>query len=243
MFQSFECAHVWSFSVRRATRHVRGEEGALSAEERARIDDFVVRDAAAQYATGRVLLRSVLGAYSGRAPSDVSIVIGQYGRPECPSDGLRFNLSHSDDCLMIAVSVGGAVGVDVERVRAIDAAESLASRHFHPDESRDIATLSEASERSLAFLRCWVRKEAYLKGVGVGLHGALDDFRVPVEPAPVSWVRRRGDAEATASWRVLDVEPCAGYVGALAVESSCVAPSALASGDWKYLQSLTTGSA
>ncbi|WP_324290404.1 4'-phosphopantetheinyl transferase family protein [Streptomyces sp. H27-H1] len=41
---------------------------------------------------------------------------------------------------------------------------------LHPREAAELASLSPG-ERSAAFTRVWTRKEAYLKGLGVGLSG------------------------------------------------------------------------
>lgn len=82
--------------------------------------------------------------------------------------GLQFNLSHSADLLVVVVARGRAVGVDVEKIQ---------------------------KGRSLGFLLKWTRREALLKGIGVGL-------RSP-------WRR-----EATEKgWRLRSFRPSPGFVG------------------------------
>uniref|UniRef100_UPI0015F0A0DF 4'-phosphopantetheinyl transferase superfamily protein n=1 Tax=Streptomyces phytophilus TaxID=722715 RepID=UPI0015F0A0DF len=57
--------------------------------------------------------------------------------------------------------------------------------------------------RSAAFTRLWTRKEAYLKGLGVGLGRALDADDV---------------STAVPGWHLVDLAPGTGHAGALAVE-------------------------
>ena len=65
------------------------------------------------------------------------------------------------------------------------------------------------------FYRCWTRKEAILKAEGVGLHRALDSFDVallPDEPAELLGTRE----PFSYPWKLHDVSPAPGTIGALA---------------------------
>ena len=87
-----------------------------------------------------------------------------YGRPFIASRGdVDFNLSHSGDMVVCALSVGeGRVGVDVEK-NDISLPERhrehFAKRYFSPSEGVDASNV----------VRAWTEKEAYLKYLGVGL--------------------------------------------------------------------------
>jgi 4'-phosphopantetheinyl transferase len=61
-------------------------------------------------------------------------------------------------------------------------------------------------------LRCWVRKEAYLKGLGIGLGD--DPASVDVGPGP--------GPEGPDGWSVVDVEAGPRYLAAVAL--AAVAP-------------------
>ncbi len=54
----------------------------------------------------------------------------------------------------------------------------LAKHICHPNEWRALAH-APANERDHALLRLWVRKEALLKAVGVGLHWDMAGFEAP----------------------------------------------------------------
>jgi 4'-phosphopantetheinyl transferase len=118
------------------------------------------------------------------------------------------------------VSAGREVGVDVERVRAQPNHLDMATRYFTPNESQRLNALPPA-EGERAFFHVWTRKEAFLKAIGLGLTHGLERFEVAVPPdEPCRLLHIDGDAAAAARWTLRNLEPAAGYVGALAVEGT-----------------------
>ena len=91
---------------------------------------------------------------------------------------LRFNVSHSGAIAAIAVS-HREVGVDAEGIDADLAWRRIADEFFSPAEISALDTVASAGRRR-AFFDCWVRKEAYLKALGVGLRRPTTTFTVPV---------------------------------------------------------------
>ncbi|TAK23891.1 MAG: 4'-phosphopantetheinyl transferase superfamily protein [Chloroflexota bacterium] len=74
---------------------------------------------------------------------------------------------------------------------------------------------------SSRFLRMWTRKEAYAKTRGDGIaldFKALDVSAAALASAPL--LRPLNDAADTPGWRVPDLDPRDGFVGALAVAVS-----------------------
>lgn len=74
--------------------------------------------------------------------------------PDCP--GLDFSVTHSHGIAFCALSDGGRVGIDAEKLRDFPSASRLAARFFAP------------AEQNEEFFRVWTRKEAYLKYLGTG---------------------------------------------------------------------------
>ncbi|MFE7168811.1 4'-phosphopantetheinyl transferase family protein [Streptomyces sp. NPDC057616] len=152
-------------------------------------------------------LRALLAGYTGREPAELTIrraacpaCGGPHGRPRTPdAGGLEYSMAHSGDLVLYAFA-DRPVGVDLEASAVRTSTVRTVSRWLCADERRLLEGLPEA-ERQAAFVRCWVRKEAYLKGIGTGLaHG--------VEAAP----DRKGGA-----WRLISLDPPEGYVAAAAL--------------------------
>ena len=110
-----------------------------------------------------LLLEKVLKEY-GQDPKN--IVIGKHGKPEL--EGIYFNLSHSDDMVICAVS-DKPVGCDVERLR--QAPKGIATRYFSEKEQVYLEQFG-GEDYDKEFFRLWTVKESYVKmtGEGMGLY-------------------------------------------------------------------------
>ncbi|TMJ89380.1 MAG: 4'-phosphopantetheinyl transferase superfamily protein [Alphaproteobacteria bacterium] len=130
---------------------------------------------------------------------------------EADSD-IQFSLSHCRDVALIAFTRGVPVGVDVEHVRPLADWKRIAARYLHPGERMELMALSE-DERLTAFFRCWTRKEAVAKALGVGLSlplnrcppGAAGDAQR--RPAARSLVLAGANADATLHRRAGNARP------------------------------------
>ena len=85
-----------------------------------------------------------------------------------PQSGSTSRTRRSWRC--VAVCRGRELGVDLERVRPIGEAQRIVESYFSPGEQAEFAAIGE-EDKELAFLRGWTRKEAILKGLGIGLAG------------------------------------------------------------------------
>lgn len=143
----------------------------LSEHECERLDAYRSRAAAERYVVTRSLVRTVLGAHTGVAPRDLRVRLTPTGKPE--AEGVHFNVTHSGEVVLLAVSDDRPVGVDVERRRDVARVQALIDRWLTPDERRELTMLqSRGLDDSEAFLRVWSLKEARLKALGVGISGA-----------------------------------------------------------------------
>ncbi len=172
----------------------------------------------------RGVLRLLLGAYLGRDPAALEFDYGEKGKPILPGarlagEELHFNLSDSEDLGLYGFARGLEIGVDVEMLRQMDDAESIAESFFSREE-RDELRAVPAAETSRAFLNCWTRKEAYIKAIGEGLSEPLGRFRVTLVPGePARFVHLGGDRERAARWTLTHLVPTTGSVGAVAYAS------------------------
>jgi 4'-phosphopantetheinyl transferase len=193
----------------------------LSAEERAQAERLRRDRDRAVYVRTRVFLRQLLAGYLHVGVADVVLGAGAEGKPEVIGASCRgwpyFNVSHSGSVSLIAVSERGEVGVDVELVRDDGTLRDVALAFFSATEVAAISRLPR-HERRDAFFDCWVRKEAYLKGLGTGLRRATTDFDVPLGPAGGIVRDHARAAGARSTWHVYPLDVGRGYAAALAVE-------------------------
>jgi 4'-phosphopantetheinyl transferase len=109
----------------------------MSADEQARARRFVFEKDRRRFSAARVLLRMLLARYVGTDPAELRFATGGHGKPSLEGfeSAPAFNVSHSQDVAVIAVSRAGDVGVDVEAIRKMDDGEAIAGRFFAQYES------------------------------------------------------------------------------------------------------------
>jgi 4'-phosphopantetheinyl transferase len=189
----------------------------LSPEERDRAARLRVDRDRQRYVMCRSALRVILAGYLQSSPQSLKFTSGEHGKPLLAGSPVEFNVSHSGDLGLVAVSSSGPVGVDVEAPREMSAPMDLAARYFHPEE-REAVERAPSSERHRVFLACWTRKEAVLKNIGAGL--TLDPRRIRVGATDADRGVRLEWREARHEILVRSLNLAHGYVGACATAAS-----------------------
>src|SRR6185436_4527974 len=126
----------------------------------------------------------ILGGLLNVKPASLVFSYGEFGKPQIAAPVAahphHFNMAHSDSIAVYATATH-ELGVDLERIRAMDETEQIAARFFSPREERCLLALP-AKQRMEAFFNCWTRKEAYLKAIGLGLDDRIDEIEVSLAP-------------------------------------------------------------
>ena len=184
--------------------------GCLDRQERERADRFQFARHANAFRCAHVMRRSVLGEYLAQQPDALHFETGSHGRPRLSAiDGnipaIQFNASSSLPVSLLAVTVSGSVGIDVERSRPVPDALRIAQTQFLPDEGRQVSDRSRSVDRQDAFFRCWTRKEAVVEAMGTGLHTELDIFFVGADPETPEFRPRFVDPGNVEDWWLVDL--------------------------------------
>ncbi len=209
--------HVWRGRLAADPRARAVLERLLSEDECQRAARFNFERDRRRYVASRGMLRRIVACYLDDRPERLRFRYEKHGRPalvpERPDACIDFNMSHSGELALLAIAHRRRIGVDVEKVRPDIAPDEIAQRFFSPNEVRALLSLPE-DLRYQAFLRCWTRKEAYVKARGEGLAIALDSFDVTLAPGvPARFVRGVGP-----SWQLLGFVAEPGYAAALAYD-------------------------
>ncbi len=226
-----DAIHVWTFRLDIADWRDRLRPEWLSADELAHAGRFAFPALRRRFVVCRTTLRAILGSYLRRRPGELTFAQGPYGKPYLNAararGRIRFNMSHSDELAMVAVSRQRELGVDLERVRPVDEIESIVARSFAPAERLAFERVPRPA-RLATFYRYWTLKEACLKACGVGLGRGLPEVDVSLaEGRPLCLSDAAG---VPRYWRVHALDPAAGYCGALVVEGRAGAVTTL--GEW-----------
>ncbi len=205
--------HIWHARFDWLTDKYNTFEATLAADERLRAARYIAQQMRDRFVLARGMLRAVLASYLNAIPDALRLAYGMKGKPFLPGSDIRFNLSHADGLIVLAITRGVEIGVDVENVRPIPEMKTMVRDNFSLSEQAALWSLP-AVEQSDAFFRIWTRKEAYVKALGDG-YMSFGQFDVNHENPP-RIIRVEQDDPARWSLAQLDLGP--DYAGAVCIE-------------------------
>jgi len=211
--------HVWLIALDAEDSAVSLCETLLSDDELARANRYRFPRDRRRFIMARGCLRVILGSYLAVPPQSVQFLYNTHGKPslsDLHNTTIEFNLSHTDEIALLAVTNGVRVGIDIESGEALTDCRSLAERFFHSSEAAELATLPEDGYKQ-AFLNVWTRKEALMKAIGEGLAIGLEDVVVSVLPGAPARILSVPDDGA---WTLYALDPGGGYVASLVTEGA-----------------------
>jgi len=142
----------------------------LSPDEQERAERLLDQQGQQRFIQARSALRIILGKYLEVAPSELAFGYGEHGKPfvQDPTTDLCFNLTHSHELALLAVTHKAEVGIDLERPQARSNAQAIARRLFDETIQQELDKL-EGSALTQAFYQHWTAHEAAIKALGSGI--------------------------------------------------------------------------
>lgn len=172
--------------------------GFLSLAEKLRYDQYHTK-AARLFLISRVLVKTVLGDKLGISPHEVNIQLHPNGKPFVEgSKAVYFNLSHSANVIVLAVTEAGEIGIDVERLdrefewRRVDSV--LASSEIEWIKQNELIDPSSVYQR---FFQIWTLKESYIKCTGEGMSRHLKKLNFHVLAEHIEFLDSTRDIQKT----------------------------------------------
>ncbi|MFH0957091.1 MAG: 4'-phosphopantetheinyl transferase superfamily protein, partial [Pseudomonadota bacterium] len=175
--------HIWRVFLPELLVYKKELEKLLSDEEKKSAQEFKSNDNRSLFIIRRGVLRSLIQDYTGIQADTVEFSLSTWGKPEIVQkrelESLEFNATHSRNMMLVAFGRNFRLGVDLEYVDQDYPVKKVATRFFTSEESSILRELApdEIVER---FFEIWVRKEAFLKALGLGLSLPLNSFQVPM---------------------------------------------------------------
>jgi 4'-phosphopantetheinyl transferase len=140
----------------------------LSVDEKEKANQFMQPLHKRHYIIAHGLLRHYLAQYTLLAPSLLQFDTHPNGKPYITNaPDVSFNLSHSHEYIMFAITKHHALGMDIEYMKPRPFI-GIAEKMFHPDEVHFL-NKSNGYDFIYRFFYLWSRKEAFIKYTGEGL--------------------------------------------------------------------------
>lgn len=179
-----ESIHIWYSQVPSVPPNI----SSLAADEIRKANKFVRPVDQRRHLATRAMVRELLSQYYPLEPAMWRFVTNDFGKPTIDATitaDLYFNVSHTSEVIVCAITSFPEIGIDVEDRIPNDLHE--VSQHFFA--KSEIDWLNESPNDQAArerFTTIWTMKEAYIKAVGKGLSIPLDSFSVAPTRATAS---------------------------------------------------------
>jgi len=225
---SAEHLDIWRVQLDLPDEQVNNLAAKLNDEEQLRADKFLLKRKAREFIVSRTALKTILACVLQRTPNELMFKAGVNGKPYLVNNNLpvplHFNLAHSDELALIAVTTSGQIGIDIEKIRTDIDHDNLSRRFFS---AREYAALQQINDqdRLSAFFATWTRKEAVVKATGSGIATSLKQFDVTVDPVQTPQILLSAETpEEIASLFLATINVGTEYYATLATSSNIEAP-------------------
>jgi 4'-phosphopantetheinyl transferase len=214
-----QVTHLWRINLDQQEAFVSGWQNILSVKELSQVKRFRRADLAQRYADCHVRVRQILSNYLDVPPEHICFTRNAYGKPAIAPvhrSSIQFNLSHSNDWALLAVTQHKRVGIDLEQVTAQDDLVGLAETGFLVDTLR-MWKQTESHLEPLEFFKYWTLQESLLKAYGIGFSHPSQTLRYSVNlPDKLESTFQN----KTTIWTIHQFNPADGFTASLTIEES-----------------------
>jgi 4'-phosphopantetheinyl transferase len=214
------CVHIWQANLKSLKEFPKDMSESLSPNELERASKLKFTNDRDHFIVRHYLLRLILSKYCDCKPQELMFSYNSYHKPfiNIPEfREIKFNMSSSDDSLIIGLSNQNDIGIDVEKVRETDNLERIALENFSQGE---LDYLNSEKDKTTAFYNIWTRKEAFIKAFGKGIYFPLKSFCVDINVAGscenLTIFKNPGESKL---WRTMSLKTFDNHIAALAIKS------------------------
>ncbi|MFQ5660531.1 MAG: 4'-phosphopantetheinyl transferase family protein [Gammaproteobacteria bacterium] len=213
---------IWRTKLDLPKQEIAAYLSLLSPDEVKRASCFKVKRKYREYVITRGLLRRVLGDTLRADPKGFLFEYAEHEKPFLKEDwgggAVSFNVSHSHNQAVIAVTLDRTIGIDIEKIRQNVDFNKLANRFFSVKEFKSLKRFQE-QHLPRAFFACWTRKEAFVKALGDGISFGLSEFSVSVDPDEENvTLSTHWDPGEARKWTLVNIKTDTDYIAACAFE-------------------------
>lgn len=213
--------HIYRIKFPRKKDEISELRKLLSKDETEKADRFRFEKDTIQYIVSRGYLRRILSDYIQTNAESIIFSYTEFGKPFINNSEVYFNLSHSGDWCLIAVSLIKEIGIDIEKIREIDDVLKIAEKYFALNEYEHLKSF-EGIKQLNEFFRIWTLKESFIKAIGEGLSFPLKNFSVLSGKNNSPVLKLFDNKKEGTNWKLLNLDSESGYYSSLAVKDKYI---------------------
>ncbi len=216
-----QAVHIWSIPLAFDSQF---DASCLSSDEKKRADTLIIPQKRQLFIAGRCCLRNLLSTYLDIAPKAIQLTYDLHGKPSLQSNQKRlyFNVSHSNNLMLVALTLNHSIGIDIELKRPLDDMNLIARDILSDNERRVFQTKTNKHDW---FFRIWTLKESYLKAIGTGLSISPDQIEFNLH-AEIPEIIKTPDKQYTLSnWTFVPFRPTSESLATVAIPTSPITVS------------------
>jgi 4'-phosphopantetheinyl transferase len=145
----------------------------LDDHEQTKASRFFQEQHRRQYVASHGKLRTILATYTNISPAQLVFAITEFGKPylilNSKAHTVTFNLSHSNNKMLLAIGYQCEIGIDIEAWNPkID--RNAIVKHCFADSEKAFWQHTPEQQKDSVFYQFWTRKESFIKAVGAGMN-------------------------------------------------------------------------
>ena len=129
-----------------------------------------------EYIASQWLRYKLLGVRLGISVDNLNFSVTKTGRPYLINSDIDFNISHTENYVVMAITKGQKVGVDVQSKKHKVNVLAIAKQYFDKSEYQLIEAQQDIFKKQDIFYWLWAYKEASLKLTGEGIAYGLNRY-------------------------------------------------------------------
>ena len=174
--------HIWRTKISENTKYLNDYWSLLTQYEQIQAKSFYFIKDRNRYIVTRAILRKLLKGYLGSVQSkNILFEQTKYGKPYLHHSmnitNIKFNLSHSNDCIVYVFSKNIDVGIDIEYINKDLIIDDIVEHCCSNQEQIELQKLFNDNKYAY-FYKLWVIKEALVKAMGLGLSFDLRQMHI-----------------------------------------------------------------
>lgn len=209
--------HLWFIEYKELIENISIYKNCLDQQELKKAMKFIYQEDCYNYIKAHYCLRALLSYYTKIPASRLLFVYNNYGKPNIGNDNfntLKFNMSHSDTSVLVAINLNKEIGCDIENIKE-NFDSSLGSSILSQEEINFIKDITDIKTQEVLFLKIWTAKEAIVKAEGTGFYTDLSSINIKFN---IPGIRYKVSNSSNREWFVSTRDYNNSYVYSLATE-------------------------